>query len=314
MLVVVVDGGGSKTACAVARFQEPQGWQILGRAVSGASNPSAVGLPAALEAVGDAVRQAYVDADCKVGEAERGVFALAGTLRSDLRHTMQEGIESLALANEVRVVPDLLPILYAASPTGEGVGLIAGTGSVAFARNAQGELRVVGGWGYLLGDEGSGYYLGREALRGLLARLARGETLGPLDMALCRELGVSRSDDIKRVVYSAADPRQQIARLARHVVEQAESTPADETASQLLDHCAECLAQLTREAVPHTRPGAAIALSGGLLTGSRTLVGRLSAQLESAGIDNPIKLILDPLEGCLALTRDSAFAQPLAVV
>jgi glucosamine kinase len=316
-LVLAIDGGGSKTACAVARYDESTGWQVLGRGHGGPSNPSAVGIDTAREAILQATHAAHAEVGSPLGTAQRAVIALAGTLRDDMREEMQSVVDSLGLAAAVRVVPDLLPILYAASPTGTGVGLISGTGSVGFARNHQGQLKVVGGWGYLLGDEGSGYWLGREALRGLLARMTLGEPLNPLDEKLLEQSSATSIDDLKRYVYTSSDPRQQIARLARLVVQQAEGTAASPVAISLLDRCSQSLAQLARDAARHLGDSTdyfTIAAAGGLLTGSPTLLSQLEVHLQRLGLRQKIVNVSDPLAGCFALSRDPAFTQPLVVV
>ena len=153
--MVGIDAGGTKTrAFAVTRAGE-----IVGRGAGGGGNllasPDPQGsIAAALhEALGGRVPDAVV-LSCAGGEraADRakGLAILAGLVGPEVT---------------VDVTHDALAALYAGNPSGCGVVLISGTGSIAYGRNDQGKEDRCGGWGYLVGDEGSAFWLGAEGLR-----------------------------------------------------------------------------------------------------------------------------------------------------
>jgi predicted NBD/HSP70 family sugar kinase len=147
------------------------------------------------------------------------------------------------LARRVRVLSDLELTHRAAFSGGAGVLLIAGTGSAALGRDARGRLRRVGGWGPLLGDEGSAFWIGKEALKD--RRLSK---LWPADMPL--------------KVGRGPDPIRATAALARLVL--ARAARGDGAARALRERAAHELAALAREAARGLPKPAALALRGGL--------------------------------------------------
>ena len=150
-----IDAGGTKTrAFAVNRAGE-----VVGRGAGGGGNllssPDPQGsIAAALqEALAGRVADAIV-LSCSGGERDadraKGRAILASVVGPEVA---------------VDVTHDALAALYAGDPSGCGVVLIAGTGSIAYGRNDQGREDRCGGWGYLVGDEGSAFWLGAEGLR-----------------------------------------------------------------------------------------------------------------------------------------------------
>lgn len=162
--LLALDAGGSSTRALVATLDG----RPCGRAVAGPGNPTAVGAAAALAAVRSAASAALEQAG--PGEVVSTVLATAGSERvvalADLRRVL--GLPAQA---RFRRVSDLLAMYYSAAVEDSGAGLIAGTGSVA-ARVVDGDLaRVVGGNGWLLGDAGSGFWIGRRVARAVAAEL-----------------------------------------------------------------------------------------------------------------------------------------------
>ena len=94
---------------------------------------------------------------------------------------MREIMKRIGYKARVLVVNDALVALEAGAPGRPGVVLIAGTGSIAYGRNAQNQSARAGGWGYMLGDEGSGYWIGRAALRAVLREADRARTRDAAD-------------------------------------------------------------------------------------------------------------------------------------
>ncbi len=103
--------------------------------------------------------------------------------------------------------------------SGEGIYVYAGTGSIAIHITKEEEKIMVGGWGYLLGDEGGGYWIGKEAIRHLLRQLDLHEELDDLSQSLVRTFGSSQWKEIREYVYSR--DRSAIAALSLLVLENA---------------------------------------------------------------------------------------------
>src|SRR5947209_4590910 len=150
-----VDGGATKTLAAVLDVERRQ--LALGHA--GPSNEDAVGAGPAVHALLTAADQAIARAGIAAGELAAGVLAVAGTdTRSIERH--------VRAARDVPwlVVGDVLGAWATATDAGPGVGVISGTGSNVFGVGRDGHGWRAGGWGHLLGDEGSAYWLGLQSI------------------------------------------------------------------------------------------------------------------------------------------------------
>ena len=161
--VAAVDGGGSKTVAVVV---DTEGHE-RGRAVAGSSNFTVVGAEQAAEHVRQAVSEATRSTGGELPPRALWV-GLAGIDRPGAREALLPLLQPLA--GEVRLTNDA-ELLFGALDGGVGVVLIAGTGSIALGRDATGTTVRAGGWGHLIGDEGSGYDLGRRALRAAAAGL-----------------------------------------------------------------------------------------------------------------------------------------------
>lgn len=161
---------------------------------------------------------------------------------------------------------------------GEGIFLYAGTGSIALHINQQGKISRAGGWGYLLGDEGAGYWIGREAIRRTLLTLESGSPIRTdsfedqvLNFIHCRDW-----KEIKSFVYSRN--RSKVAEIARLVLELAEK--GDEFANQILQEGASALANLVWRLEATLGKGELpIVFAGGLSTEENLLSRELIRQL-----------------------------------
>lgn len=156
-LFLGVDGGGSKTLAIIV---DAAGHE-QGRGVAGSSNHEAVGLEQAVAAILHAARQAASSARAKL-PLTGAWLGLAGVDQPQHREALLPHVRTLA--HTLRITNDA-ELVLSALPHQVGVALISGTGSIALGRDAHGKLARVGGWGHVLGDEGSGYAIGRAALQ-----------------------------------------------------------------------------------------------------------------------------------------------------
>ncbi len=300
-LVLGIDGGGSKTAAWLARRAEDGEPRVIGRGISGSSNPHAVGFPAAIDSLDCAVAAAFRAAEIVPAEVDAAVLALAGSDRDENRRRLHRWARDRGLARSFRVVHDAAPLLAAGTPEGWGVALIAGTGSFAFGQTRDGASARAGGWGYLLGDEGSGYAI---ALAGLQAAAVaadgRGMATALVDGFLAR-FGLAQPMDLISAVYRIADDRAAIAALADVVFELADR---DIKAHAIVDHAADDVAGLV-EAVTRKLDIAEpypLAISGGALVGSKAFRDRVLAHLnECQPRPSRVTLVPDPVVGAVFL-------------
>jgi glucosamine kinase len=157
-----IDGGGSKTTCAVGD-EGPQ----LAAATAGPSNITRVGENRARESLHQAIREACAAADIVPRQVQRACIGVAGAGREEIAGAVRKIVAEL-VPGEIDIVGDMQIALQAAVGAGPGVVVIAGTGSIAYGRDAQGRTARAGGWGFAISDEGSAHWIGRTAVASLL--------------------------------------------------------------------------------------------------------------------------------------------------
>lgn len=227
--------------------------------------------------------------------AERAVIGAAGAGREQEQAELAAALVDAGLAHGVRVMADAEVALTAAFAGGPGIIVNAGTGSIAYARDAHGQLHRAGGYGWQLGDEGGGYWLGRRALEDA-ARTQDGRGEGSTLLArLLGALGLQTFDDLVR--WTATATPAQVAALAPHVLNAARE--GEIVAQRALDDAAREIVALVVALERHF-PGTApipVATAGGLLLPQSHLAiafrERLAAEMKRARlvpdrIDTPL--------------------------
>lgn len=157
-----IDGGGSKTTCVVGDEAS-----LLATVIAGPSNITRVGEVRARESLNDAIRQACADAKIDPRQLKRACIGVAGAGHEEIAGVLRRIMAEL-IPSELEVVGDMQIALQAALGAGPGIIVIAGTGSIAYGRDAQGRTARAGGWGFAISDEGSAHWIGRTALAALL--------------------------------------------------------------------------------------------------------------------------------------------------
>lgn len=215
-LVLGVDGGGSKTRAVVA----DGAGEILGEGLAGPSNPLRVGVGEAVGAIRDAADKACAEAGVRRVEIVAAEVGLAGVRRADIRERMRAAIAELGFKT-VEVVTDADIALHGATDGKPGIVIIAGTGSICCGINARGRRACAGGWGPLVGDEGSGAWIARRALQAV-ARATDGRgRKSSLVEAACEYFNVTAPDDLSTAVYAPSMTNTRIAGFGGRVVEAA---------------------------------------------------------------------------------------------
>lgn len=307
-LFLGVDGGGTKTACYLGAVGENLPLCVLGRGLSTGSNPNAVGMDQAVAAILESVVQAQQDAQMAGQICCRGLFAVAGTLNMDVRRALTARLQEAGIADRCDVVPDLYPLLETGSKGMAAVGLIAGTGSVGIGRNAAGEIALAGGWGPLVGDDGSGFALGKDALRHAFNQLEQGASADPLTEVVCQQLGAVTATEIRAKLASAADQRSLIAQLAKVVIAEAEEGQG--AAKFIVSNGVFHLVELVRHLQVRLQLGKTpltINVSGGLFQQSDYYRGQLEEMLGRAGVAGQIQVLDDPTFACLTMAVQEGF-------
>lgn len=270
--VVGVDGGGTHTRVAIA---DAGGRELVRRGgPAGLVDPRD---PAAAAAVLiRLVREAAAEADVPLPAAAL-CAGLAGAGDAALRAAVRDALAADGLADRVAVVTDGVIALDGALAGGAGVLLVAGTGSVAYGRAEDGRVARCGGWGMVVGDEGSGYVIARTALQAALqAADGRGPETGLL-AALLEATGVADPTAIPAWVGRAG--KGEVAALTPRVVALAEA--GDAVADAVLAGAADGLARHVEALLARLGPWSApvpVVFHGGVLGGPR-VAGRVEARL-----------------------------------
>jgi N-acetylglucosamine kinase-like BadF-type ATPase len=299
-IACVVDGGGTKTLAVVV----DRTGQEVGRAVSGPSNYVAGEADRVVANITVAVEQALLQADAPESLDALWV-GLAGIDRPGAREAIAERLAPLARA--VRLSNDA-QLLFGAFPDEVGIVLIAGTGSIALGQDRHGNTARAGGWGYLIGDEGSGYDLGRRAIRAA-AKAADGRGLQTaLLPAVLAHWGLDKPLQIIDQVYRERD-KAAIADCARLVFQAAEAF--DPIASRLVLRGAAELAEMVgavEKALDFQGDAVPLALTGSVLVEQagyrRMVLDRIEYQFDLAvvhAVEEPALIAAQHLAGSAAV-------------
>ena len=290
------DAGGSHSTVVVGTRSD-----VLGRAdgPGAAMRPSGAAKSAAVLA--ETARRAAAAAGLHL-PVERAVVGAAGAGRAQEQRELEAALLEAGVARGVRVLADGEVALATAFGTGPGILVNAGTGSIAYARDPAGAVHRAGGYGWQLGDEGGGYWLGRRALD-VAARAQDGRGEGSTLLArLLRALGLQHFDDLVR--WTATATPTQMAALAPHVLNAARE--GEGVARQAVDDAARELVDLAAALARHfpgTEP-VPVALAGGLLLPQSPLTAAFRERLGTAL--KRARLVPDRIDSALGALRLAA--------
>lgn len=289
--VIGLDAGGTKTVGLLA----DESGTVLRDARAGGGNLTTEG-----ELGVEKVLFQVIDALDPPAPVEAVCLGIAGADRPAHREVVREMLARLGFRRRVRVVHDAVVALAAGAPDGVGLVIVAGTGSVAYGGDPEGRTARSGGWGWLLGDEASAFWLGHAAVRqGIRGADGRGPETS-LYERICRRVGAGSPQDLADWFYAQDRPRTGVAELAGLVEEAADE--GDHAAAALLDQAADHLARAARAVAgrltfPEPYP---LVLAGGTFRACPSLQPRLEACLElsRARVE---RLAGEPARGAVAL-------------
>lgn len=212
-------------------------------------------------------------------------------------------IEPHAPGARITVVHDSR-LLLAAGGASTGVAVIAGTGSAAWGTNGRGGEARAGGWGYLLGDEGSGYWLGREAVRHSLRRMNQGHEPDELTRALLDSCSTDDPNKLIALFHSPDTGRRFWAQQARLVVEAADA--GHSVSRALIDQAGKDLADMAAQVLRQLGLDGPVILGSGLGMNVVRLQDAFRKHLAAAGVSDVRILAQDPVFGVPLLVGELA--------
>jgi len=301
-----VDGGATTTMCAVCSGDGA----VLGVGRGGPSNHVLApgGRARARGAVSAAVEEMLRAAGLGAVDFRAAHFGMTGiNADTEQSRAFAEAIAGIVRAHTIEIDSDAWVALAGALACKPGVMVIAGTGSIAVGEDPGGRRARAGGWGYIFGDDGSGFALGRGGVHAAL--LAR-DGSGPQTILLDRiptAAGMS-VEALTVAFYEGRVDRPQIGRLARVVTSAAER--GDAVALGLVERAASALADLAA-AVVHRLAWpdgvTAVAPVGGVFNAGRVLLGPLRRALDArAPGARLVPPRYEPAAGALLLALRSA--------
>lgn len=254
-----IDGGGSNLRVALV----DESLHVVHEVMTTRANPNTLGVERAAAHIQDTIRATLANHDVTVRAAGIGI---SGAPKAIADRWLCETVSAVLPETRVITSSDEEIALVGAHGERRGVLILAGTGSIAFGANDLGETLTIGGWGYLMNDKGSGYWLGIQALETFIrfedGTDPRPSTLVERVRAAC---GFASRFDMIPWLYHPVPDSSKVAQLAALVLEEAQA--GDTRAQQIIHEGAAELALLARtisRRLHITHPK--IAFAGGLLT------------------------------------------------
>jgi N-acetylglucosamine kinase len=293
--VLGIDAGGTKTVGLLA--------DETGRVVAEARGTGA-NLQTHGELEVEKVFDGILEAVGARGEIAAVCLGIAGVDRPRDEEVIRGILRRLGYRETARVVNDAAIALVAGAEERVGIVILAGTGSIAYGADREGHTARSGGYGFLLADEGSGYWLGHQALR---AAVRSADGRGPqsaLAALVFESLGVGSVAEMVPVVYEKGLPKFRIAAHAG-LVQQA-SDRGDAVATALLEEAALELSLAARAVAQRISLGGGpyrVVLAGGVFKACPSLPGRIERCLGLPGAEL-VPLRVEPAQGAVALALD----------
>ncbi len=258
-----IDGGGTKTVCILS----DENGRILAKATGESSNMQANSLSHVGRVLQNLVARVLADSGSSIEQIHSATIALAGCDRPADKVALSPVIHSF-LPEKVlmHIQNDALAALAAGTCGGPGMILIAGTGSIVYSLTASGEMARTGGWGYLLGDEGSGYAIGRAGISAVLKAFdGTGQATKMTDLAI-QAWSLNTPADIVPFIYREGEAKHKIASFSKIVFTAAKSS--DAVARGIIDDAVDELCHLVESGrgKANLPPDTPIVIGGGLFS------------------------------------------------
>jgi N-acetylglucosamine kinase len=300
MCVLGIDAGGTKTVCLLA----DEHGRVIAESRGGGANLQASGELEVEKVLHDVMASVLAEHDVVPAAICLGI---AGVDRPDDAAVVRGIMRRIGFRTPAIIVNDALIALVAGAGDAPGIVIVAGTGSIAYGRNRANRAARAGGWGYLFGDEGGGFWIGRAALVAAVKGFDGRAPQTQLTERVLNHMGLAQPSDLVHHLYDREAGRRMISELAAVVMTAADA--GDAVAQSIL---AAAAAELTAAALSvvrqlelgHERFPAILA--GGVLRGLRRLGDDVARRLsESAPETDVRRLDVEPACGAVHLALAS---------
>ena len=306
--VLGIDAGGTKTRALIA----DETARVVGGALGGGANLRTHGELEVEKVLHAVIEDARADAPAT---PEAVALGIAGADRPPDEAVLRAILRRIGFKNRVVVTNDARIAFVAGSDLRVGLALVCGTGSIAWGRNRAGQVARSGGWGWHLGDEGSGFWIGERAIREVLRAVDGRGPSTRLDRALSEHFEIAEPSQILYAIYDREFPRTRVAKFAARVGEAA--LAGDAVAKAVLsDAAAELVraASSVRDRLRLEEDVYDVVLSGGTFAAVPSLEADVTRRLETPRA-LVRKLVEEPAMGAVKLAIEAlGSSQPGATV
>jgi len=293
--VLGIDGGGSKTKGWAADLQG----NIVAKIEKGASNHHVIGMAHFRQLISDILEECEA-MGLKSSDLQFVSLGLAGVDREQDKEQIAIQLNALGLKGRYQICNDSEIALVAGIGRLEGIVAISGTGSIAYGVNAQGQSFRAGGWGHIISDEGSGYYIARQALLRSVKSAERMEIPTLLLDEMLLFLQMKSFDDLITFIYDPQTTKNQVAVLSQVVASAAAA--GDMLALDILKDTADHIIALIESIIVRGFSKAStikVVLVGSILQKIPQVQERVIAQLQSKA--EIVCSDLEPVSGAVLL-------------
>jgi len=301
MHVLGIDVGGTKTVCLLAN----EDGQVVARSREAGANLQGVGELALEKALHGAMETALAGQHVVPSAICLGI---AGVDRADDQLVVRGIMDRIGYKAAILIVNDALIALQAGIRDAPGIVIVSGTGSIAYGRNEGGEAARAGGWGYVLGDEGSGYWIGRNALRAVVRHADGRGAETSLTPRLLEHFGLTGTTELIHRVYHQALAPGDVGALAGYV--QQARDEGDDVSVGLLNYAADELlttASAVMKRLEMEHEDFSFVLAGGMFRAVPWLCDRMKRLLPSLAPHTRTILLEDePALGAVQLALAAA--------
>lgn len=311
VLALGIDGGGTSTRCAVL----DERFRLRGMGTAGPSNYQDVGVEMTRANLRKAIREACAGLDDGPAAIDTAFFGLASVVCEADRQVIRDAVAGVGFKpnTPLGIDHDIRVALAGGTGGRPGIALIVGTGSSCYGRNAAGEDWRSGGWGYLLDDAGSAFYLGHQALMAIVrAYDGRGPETGMAGPVL-KALGVTDMNEIMQRIYHPRVDRTGIAGLAPLVVA---ASAVDPVAASAMERGAALLAEMVGAVgrrLGFTEPTPVVPV-GGLVTMVDDYRQRIADAVTATWpLGRVVEPLLPPVGGAALLALEQVNIRPAVI-
>ena len=277
--VIGIDGGGTKTLLKIADLEG----HLLTQYEGGPSNINSMNRLRIASTIIEDISRGLSGINENLKNCRVLCIGTAGIDRPDDKRIVEDIIRDTGYDGETIITNDAVTALYGAVGSGEGIILISGTGSICYGRNLQGEVYRTGGWGHIIGDAGSGYYIGINALNAIMKSYDGREGGTLLTKMVLEYLKLKNPESLIEYVYRSGAGKKQIAGIAK-VVDEAYKA-GDKKAGEILKRASLELYSCCRTVIDRLGfkdVNVTICVSGSVITKNRYILGQFVSMIKKS--------------------------------